>query len=57
MVPPEAPYPEVYTDTFIFFSDHCVKLYGSMCITFQMPLVQLESTLIHLQRSVIELHM
>ena len=22
-----------------FFSDHCVKLYGCMCITFQMPLV------------------
>ena len=39
-MPPEAPYPDVYTDTFIFFPDHCVKLYGWMCITFQMPLVQ-----------------
>ena len=37
---PETFYPDVYTDTFIFFSDHCVKLYGWMCITFQMPLVQ-----------------
>ena len=33
---PEAPYPDVYTDTVGFFSDHCVKLYGWMCITFQM---------------------
>ena len=22
-----------------FFSDHCIKVYGSMCITLQMPLV------------------
>ena len=34
--------PHILTFTLIpwsFFSDHCVKLYGWMCITFQMPLV------------------
>ena len=34
--------PHIMTFTLIpssFFSDHCVKLYGWMCITFQMPLV------------------
>ena len=35
--------PNIPTFTLIpssfFFSDHCVKLYGWMCITFQMPLV------------------
>ena len=38
--------PHILTFTLIpssFFSDHCVKLYGWMCITFQMPLVCLES--------------
>ena len=36
--------PHIMTFTLIpssFFSDHCVKLYGWMCITFQMPLVPL----------------
>ena len=28
-----------------FFSDHCVKFYGWMCITFQMPLVLFHSYL------------
>ena len=34
--------PHILTFTLIpssFFSDHCVKLYRWMCITFQMPLV------------------
>ena len=34
--------PDILTFTLIpssFFSDHCVKLYRWMCITFQMPLV------------------
>ena len=39
--------PHILTFTLIpssFFSDHCVKLYRWMCITFQMPLVYLRWT-------------
>ena len=37
--------PHILTFTLIpssFFSDHCVKLYRWMCITFQMPLVYIK---------------
>ena len=34
---PEAQYPDVYTDTFIFFSDHFVKLYGWTYIFYAFP--------------------
>ena len=47
--------PHILTLTLIsspFFSDHCVKLYRWMCITFQMPLVHNNVTLYRLLKQV-----
>ena len=40
MVPPEAPYPDVYTDTFIFFLRSLWKIiWMNVHLIFEMPLV------------------